>query len=562
MATVAIYARYSTDLQREASIEDQIRLCEEWAAAQGLSVHQCYTDHGTSGASLRRPGIQALMADASRGRFDTIIAEAMDRLSRDQEDIAGFHKRMGFAGVRIVTLAEGEVTNLHVGLKGTMNALFLQDLAAKTRRGLRGRVEAGKSGGGNAYGYDVVRQAAADGTPLRGDRRINEAEARIVRRIFEDYATGRSPRAIAHTLNAEGVRGPSGKGWGPSTIHGNRTRGTGILNNELYVGRLVWNRLTYVKNPDTGKRISRLNAESAWVTQDVPELRLIDDALWEKVKERQGTMRASKHADNDPGYWDRRRPRYLFSGLMRCGVCGGGVINFNKTRVGCATARNKGTCSNRTSIARAELEEMVLEGLERHLMTPALTEIFCRAYTEHMNRLATEQNAGRDAARAELERVERDLDKLIEAILDGVPGARLKDKIAALEARKEALEAQLAEGDAGSAQVHLHPNMSAYYRSRIHRLRAMLTGETGKAEAVDALRALIDHIELTPHTLPDGRTTLTARLHGSLAGILSMSLEADKTLSAHNNSGCAPGSVGSVVKLVAGAGFEPATFRL
>ncbi|MEO1723445.1 MAG: hypothetical protein AAFR84_13680 [Pseudomonadota bacterium] len=170
-----------------------------------------------------------------------------------------------------------------------------------------------------------------------------------------------------------------------------------------------------------------------------------------------------------------------------------------------------------------------------------------------MNRLAAEQNAGREAAKAELERVERDLDKLIEAILDGVPGARLKDKIAALEARKEALEAQLADGDGGSAQVHLHPNMSAYYRSQIHRLRAMLTGETGKAEAVDALRALIDYIELTPHTLPDGRTTLTARLHGSLAGILSMSLEGDKPLGSPEVSGGGSGSALSVVKLVAGA---------
>ncbi|MEO1603563.1 MAG: recombinase family protein [Pseudomonadota bacterium] len=105
-------------------------------------------------------------------------------------------------------------------------------------------------------------RAAREGwqvTDNYSDRAIKTAEARIVLRIFEDYAAGRSPRAIAHALNAEGIRGPSGKGWGPSTIHGNRQRGTGILNNALYVGRLVWNRLTYVKDPDTGKRLSRLN---------------------------------------------------------------------------------------------------------------------------------------------------------------------------------------------------------------------------------------------------------------------------------------------------------------
>jgi DNA invertase Pin-like site-specific DNA recombinase len=131
---------------------------------------------------------------------------------------------------------------VRIGLKGTMGALYLKDLADKTRRGLRGRVEAGKSGGGNSYGYDVVRGFGPDGRPLTGERRINAQEAAIIRRVFEDYAAGVSPRAIAKSLNAEGVPGPSGGTWGPSTIHGNRQRGTGILNNELYIGRLVWNR--------------------------------------------------------------------------------------------------------------------------------------------------------------------------------------------------------------------------------------------------------------------------------------------------------------------------------
>ncbi len=94
--------------------------------------------------------MQMLLQDAQAGKFDVIVAEAIDRLSRDQEDIAHIYKRARFANVRIVTLSEGDVNELHIGLKGTMGALFLKDLADKTRRGLRGRVEAGKSGGGNS----------------------------------------------------------------------------------------------------------------------------------------------------------------------------------------------------------------------------------------------------------------------------------------------------------------------------------------------------------------------------------------------------------------------------
>ena len=157
MNRVAIYARYSSDQQSETSIEDQIRLCREYAEREGWTITECYKDMAISGASLLlRPGVQMLMQDAMKGAFDIILAEALDRLSRDQADIANLYKQLQFQGVQLTTLSEGKVSELHVGLKGTMNALFLKDLANKTRRGLRGRVEKGKSGiRGNAL---VTRQ--------------------------------------------------------------------------------------------------------------------------------------------------------------------------------------------------------------------------------------------------------------------------------------------------------------------------------------------------------------------------------------------------------------------
>ena len=227
---VAIYARYSSDLQSASSIEDQIRLCSEKADSQGWQIENCYTDAGVSGASLLRPGIQGLMQAAMNGEFDILLAEAMDRLSRDQEDIAGLFKRMEFAGIKIFTLSEGELSSLHIGLKGTMNAMFLKDLADKTRRGLRGRIEKGKSGGGLAYGYQVKKLFDVHGEAIKGDREIDESQAEIIRRIFHEYAHhNKFPKAIVAILNKEGIPCPSGKSWGQSTINGNRKRGTGIL---------------------------------------------------------------------------------------------------------------------------------------------------------------------------------------------------------------------------------------------------------------------------------------------------------------------------------------------
>ena len=249
---VAIYARYSSENQREASIEDQFRICREFARKQGWTIAGEYSDHAISGATLLRPGFQAMMAEALRGRVDVVMAEALDRFSRDQEDTAGLFKRLTFAGVGIVTLAEGDITFLHIGLKGTMNAMFLKELADKTRRGLRGRVELGKSGGGVSFGYQVVR-TFKDGAVSTGEREIVPEEADTIRQIFKQYAAGVSPKQIAKSLNRDGLRGPHGALWSSSTIHGNPKRGTGILHNELYISRMVWNKLRYLKRPGHGQ---------------------------------------------------------------------------------------------------------------------------------------------------------------------------------------------------------------------------------------------------------------------------------------------------------------------
>ena len=230
-----IYARYSTDLQREASIDDQVRLCKERIEREGWRLSSTYVDKAMSGASHLRPGYQKLLNDARQGQFDVVVSEALDRLSRDQEHTAALFKQLSFNGIRILTLAEGDITELHVGLKGTMNALFLKDLADKIRRGQRGRISKGRSPGGLPYGYDVIREIGPDGEVERGKRKINVEQAAIIRRIFDAYANGTSPRAIAARLNEEGIPAPRGGQWNASTINGNRKRRDGILWNELYI---------------------------------------------------------------------------------------------------------------------------------------------------------------------------------------------------------------------------------------------------------------------------------------------------------------------------------------
>ena len=472
----ALYARYSSDQQRAASIEDQFRVCRERADREGWKIAGAYKDSAVSGSSvILRPGVQALLEDAGRGQLDVVLAEALDRVSRDQADVAVLYKHLRFAGVGIVTLAEGEINELHVGLKGTMNALFLKDLAAKTHRGQRGRVEAGKAGGSLGYGYDVVKALDVAGEPIRGERRINEKQAEIVRRIFREFANGASPRAIARRLNDEGIPGPRGKRWSENTLRGHAKRGTGLLNNELYVGRLVWNRQRRTLNPETGRKVSRINPPEEWVIAEVPHLRILDDDLWQAAKRRQDES-AERYAAVIAGVRRVRtnplnathRPRHLLSGLLECGVCGGAYVKRGQDRYACSNHARTDGCTNRRSIRRVVLEERVLAGLKHRLMAPEAAEEAIRAYAEETNRLNRERRASGAGDRKELAEIEKKIATMIAAIEDGGYVRGMSDRLRELEARQDELAERLAAAPADLPDIH--PNIAGIYRRKVARL--------------------------------------------------------------------------------------------
>ena len=472
MTRVALYARYSSDSQRDASIEDQLKVCRIHAARQEWTVVGAYQDRAISGASLVRPGIQSLLADALRGKFDVVLAEALDRLSRDQEDVAGVFKRLAFADVKIITLSEGEISHLHVGLKGTMNALFLKDLADKTRRGLRGRVEAGKSGGGLCYGYEVVKRMDAAGEPIYGERRIKPEEADIVRRIFHEFAIGHPPRRIALKLNSEGVPGPLGRAWGDTTIRGHVIRGTGILNNELYIGRLIWNRQRYVKDPESGKRVSRRNAEADWIVAEVPELRIVDDALWQQVRVRQAELSkiyaasiVATRESNAKRSHTARRPSFLLSGLLTCGVCQGVYGIMVGDRYGCLNHHRRGSCDNNRTIRRPMIEQRVLSGLTEKLVSSDAVAAAVRAYHDELNRLKQERRAQNSFDRQALAKVERAIASVIDAIEAGLYQPSMKARMADLEQQKAEIVARLEAVEPVLPDVN--PNIAEIYRRKV-----------------------------------------------------------------------------------------------
>jgi site-specific DNA recombinase len=541
----AIYARYSSDLQSETSIDDQVRLCRERAERDGMTVAEVYTDYAISGSNLsNRPGMLSLMEAAKQGNFDVVIAEALDRISRDQEDIAGIYKRLSHAEVKIITLSEGEINELHVGLKGTMNALFLKDLAVKTRRGQRGRVEAGKIPGGNSFGYKIVRRILDDGSVSTGEREVDTEQAAIIKRIFQEYADGIAPRRIAGQLNAEGIPSPRGGQWNASTINGSRQRRNGILNNELYLGRITYNRQRFIKDPETGKRVSRLNPEHEWVITDVPALRIIDDETWEQVQ-------AIKARYTSQSGNKRQTKKRLLTGLIKCGCCNGSMTIINRERYSCSAKRERGTCDNPVGIKAAELEDRVLTGLKDILLgNEDLIDAFVTEFKAEVIRLRKQRGNHERQTQKDLNKINTAIKRCLIFVTegDGDPGL-VRDELKALEVRKRDIERQLASAN-DDRTVEAHPNMAELYAKKVTELQSLLTDEATRPQAMDIISSMIDHIEVHDSGI---RSKPDVILVGALAQIF--------TFTQQNKTAASLGDDGRVL-MVAGVGFEPTTFRL
>jgi site-specific DNA recombinase len=541
-----IYARYSSALQNAASIDDQIRLCRERLDQDKIKVRDVFIDRAISGSSLHaRAGIQALLEEVARGDVDIVIAEALDRLSRDQEDIARIYKRLSFAQVTLVTLAEGEINELHIGLKGTMNALFLKDLASKTRRGQRGRVEAGKIPGGQSYGYRLVPTLNADGTVNRGEREIIEDEARVIKRIFKDYAEGKTARQIAAGLNKEGLASPRGGVWNASTINGNRKRRNGILNNELYLGNIVYNRQRFVRDPETGKRRSRPNPEALWVTKHVPHLQIIEQEIWDKAHAIKAKY-ASKCGNK------RQTRKRLLTGLVQCGCCNGSMTIIGRERYACSARREQGTCFNGTSIKAQDLEQRVFEGLRSILVgRKEALKAFAEAFHTEVKRRQTSKASNKTKVQKDLLKVETGMKRCVDLLLHSdTPMESIRNTLEELEVQKRTLTRELSlqtEED----KIVLHPNIGELYARKVGDLKSLLQNDVTKHQATEVIRSLIERIVVSP-TGQRGKSDMV--LHGALASIVAYA-------SAPAQSGAVTSGIGRVL-LVAGVGFEPTTFRL
>jgi DNA invertase Pin-like site-specific DNA recombinase len=507
----AIYARFSTELQKDRSIDDQVALCRTFAEREGLTVTHVFTDRARTSASIMgRDGLIDLMAAAKTSAFDAVIVEALDRLSRDQEDLAGIHKRLTFAGIDILAVHDGRADDIQIGMRGLLGTLFLKDLKAKVRRGMSGVVRDGRHAGGRAYGYYPL-----PGRP--GELAIDEAEAEVIRRIFEAYADGQSPRAIATALNAEGVPAPRGARWNASTLNGSHQRGHGLLRNEIYVGRIIWNRVTMVRHPETGRRISRPNPPEDWQYTDASHLAIVPRDLWDAVAARRAAVGAA-HARG--GARRTMNPTRPFSGLLRCGSCGGSVVISKRRGASvwcrCSARQESGTCANTREMRLDRIESAVLQRLSDELADPFYVRAYLAEYQAERQRLMAAARKSRTKLERAADRARQAYDRAHRLYIDGVTdGLAAKMQIRALLDAARAAEAELEACDAPDTVVELHPAAAERYAAALEELVTSLSGGFS-AEATRILRELITEVRLTPQ----GDGTVDVEVKGSISALL------------------------------------------
>jgi len=547
----AAYARYSSDRQSPASIQDQLRKCREHAETNGwqfLDLH-VYIDEAMSGGGADRPGYVAMLQAAGRTPrpFDVLLVDDTSRLSRNQGDNAHLFERFNFIGIRIVAVSQGidsnnEQADVLMAVHGLVDSLYIKELGKKTYRGLEGRALKGFHTGGRCYGYDNI----ANETGVR--QRVNGKEAETVRRIFEMAADGGSLKTIAKTLNRDGVapaRPRAGRRyatWCPTAIRE-------MLRRELYIGRIVWNRSHFVKQPGTNKRVRRERPAGEWKIFEQPELRIIDGALWDRVQARLAWTAERYGQWSRPGLQHRANTSlHLLTGFLKCGACGASMVivtgrgKKSHHRYGCPQNYYRGACTNRLKERVDWLEDRLLFDLQRAVLRPEIVDYAIQEFQRQLTESLSEITGQIGRMRQRREKIQGELRNLVATVAQLGHSATLVEAIHEREQELGEITQRLfaSQPDSVSSEIE---RIRQFVSERLGNIRELLSADVERAKV--ELGKHVTDIRMNPEGEGKNAHYVAAGAWNLLGGYSQVE-----------------GNAQMRVRMVAGGGFEPSTFGL
>lgn len=459
----AIYARKSTDqhgrAEEQKSVTRQIERARAFAEKKGWFVHaeHVYVDDGVSGAEFsNRPGFLRLMnALKPRAPFQVLVMSEESRLGRESIEVSYAMKTLVQAGVKVWLYLENRERTLDSPIDKVMLSLatFADELERERGRqrtydAMSRKAQAGHVTGGRTFGYDNCPVVDASGKRSHVERRINAAEADVIRQIFHLSAAGVGQNKIAKQLNAEGAISPRAQrgrptAWAPSSVHE-------VLFRELYRGVIQWNKSR--KRDQWGQRAQAARPEHEWLTIAAPALRIVSDADWRAAHRQIARARV----EYDRVTHGQRRPlrdrdsKYLLPGFARCASCGGGLHVRSRSNgngraffYACTSHYQRGpeVCAHLDLWPMTEIDQELLATISGDL-TPALAQEYLEAARQQY------EAASRPGYHAKLQRdlagLEREQARLTEALATGrerVPA--LVARLQSADARRRDLEAAL-----------------------------------------------------------------------------------------------------------------------
>lgn len=483
---IAVYARYSTDKQNALSIEDQLRVCREYVERAGGTINAglVFSDAAISGASTVRPGFAALQEAVRAKSVDFIVTEDVSRIGRDVGNNDRAFKEFKSYGARLLTLdgfdtGGHESNNIVLGaIKSAMGEMYLAELRSRTKRGMDGLFDAGQHTGGRVYGYRAV---ATDTGKKRLD--IDEAQAVVVRRLFSEVLAGHSHRAVAQRLNADGVEAPRGGKWSFLTIRS-------MLRNELYAGRVVFNRRQWERDHETGKRKKRDRPRNEWRIRECPELRIVDADTWDGM---QALIRAA--AKRHEG-GQRKKNAYPLSGLLACGMCGASMVIAGGGKLYQCAGQSRGHgCKNTATLRERDARKWIVDRVRDAAGVPALLDAMRADWAATLgsgDRAIRSELAERRAA---LTRTEGQVLRLLDWVADGNDSPAVRAKLSEKEDHAELQRVAIARLERELGRVPVLPSVEG-----VRRFLRGLPDELQRdpVEARGVLQEMIDRVHCTP----------------------------------------------------------------
>jgi site-specific DNA recombinase len=343
-----------------------------------------------------------------------------------------------------MTPTDGVVTDLTDGIRAVFDSQYLDDLKHAVRRGCPAEFVRDFPAVGSLTAIAWLRSSTTRVSPSKAFGKLTMKRQPSCFGSSRNISLAARPAPSRMTSTAMAYRGHVR--WNASTINGNHRRGNGVINNELYRGQLIWNKVRMVKDPDTGRCVSRPNPESEWHTASVPDLAIVTDEMFQEAQRRKAA-----HAHQLPTH--QRRPRHVLSGLLRCAACGSGMSSYGgrngQTRIRCPAANESGTCPDPLTFELSAVESAVLSGLRKELQHPDLIAEYVRTYQAERQRLA--MAASRNGTRLERRRgeIDREVARLVDGIAKGIGDPKpLGDRMKVICAERRDIEAQLEAADA------------------------------------------------------------------------------------------------------------------